>query len=68
MPLNRPSSPSFLIMNCMTSIKLLNGFPCREGGGLDWSPTFATISGCVAIVARDFEIAPRTAVVSTHQC
>jgi hypothetical protein len=41
-------------------MKLLKGLPWREGGGFDCRPTFATISGCVAIVARDFDIAPRT--------
>jgi hypothetical protein len=44
----------------MTSMKLLNGLPFRDGGGFDCNPTFATMSGCVAMVARDFEIAPRT--------
>jgi hypothetical protein len=47
-------------MNSMTSMKLLNGLPFRDGGGFDCNPTFATMSGWVAIVARDFEIAPRT--------
>lgn len=44
----------------MTSPKLLNGFPCRSGGGRDCKPTFATISGCVAMVANIFERAPST--------
>jgi len=60
MPLKRPKRPSFLMMNCMTSMKLLNGFPCRDGGGLDCKPTLATIKGWVTIVAMDLDIAPRT--------
>ncbi len=44
----------------MTSMKLLNGFPFLEGGGLDCKPTLATMSGWVAIVAKAFDVAPRT--------
>jgi len=47
----------------ITSVKDLKGLPFRSGGGFDWSPTLATMSGCVQIVARDFERAPST---STH--
>jgi len=48
------------MMNSMTSTKLLNGFPCRDGGGLDCRPTLATIRGWVTIVAMDLDIAPST--------
>lgn len=48
------------MMKLITSEKLLNGFNLRLRGALDCNPTLATISGCVAMVARDFEIAPST--------
>lgn len=60
MPLNRPRTPSFSTINRITSPKLLNGLPFLDGGGLDCRPTFATISGCVAMVASAFDKAPRT--------
>jgi hypothetical protein len=60
MPLKSPNNPSFSTMKRITSMKLLKGFPFRDGGGLDCSPTLATMSGWVAIVASDFDIAPRT--------
>lgn len=44
----------------MTSVKLLNRLPSRAGGGRDWRPTLATISGCVAMVASAFDAAPKT--------
>lgn len=59
-PLKSPPSPSCSIMKFITSIKLLNGFPFLAGGGLDCNPTLATMSGWVTIVARDFDMAPRT--------
>ncbi len=34
-PLKSPKIPSFFTMNCITSMKLLKGFPCRDGGGFD---------------------------------
>ncbi len=60
MPLKSPRIPSLCTINSMTSMKLLNGLPFRDGGGFDCNPTFATMSGWVAMVAKDFEIAPRT--------
>lgn len=39
----------------------INGFPFREGGGLDWSPIFATIIGCVISMAMAFDNIPKTA-------
>lgn len=63
MPLNSPNHPSCSTMKAMTSPKVLNGTPFRAGGGLDCRPTFATINGCVAIVANDFDMAPRTATL-----
>ena len=64
MPLNNAKGPSFSIMYNITSIKLLNGLPSLAGGGRDWRPTFATISGWVAMVASAFDAAPRTATLS----
>ena len=64
MPLNKPSKPSFLTMNRMTSGNDLKGLPILAGGGLDCRPTFATMSGCVQSVANDFDMAPRTECVS----
>lgn len=67
-PLNNPRTPSFSYMNCSTSQKLLNGLPFLDGGGLDCRPTFATMRGCVATVARALDSAPRTIaeLVSFH--
>lgn len=62
MPLKRLSSPSCSAIWRRTSMKLLKGLPCRLGGGFDCRQTLATIMGCVAIVARAFERAPRTKV------
>src|SRR5271154_6361940 len=61
MPLKRANGPSCSTMNSMTSMKPLNFLPSREGGGRDCRPTFATIRGWVAIVARVFDMAPSTA-------
>lgn len=61
MPLNSAIGPSCSTMYDITSKKLLNGMPFLAGGGRDCRPTFATISGCVAIVARALDIAPSTA-------
>ena len=44
----------------MTSTKLLKRLPSLAGGGRDCSPTFATINGCVAMVANAFDAAPKT--------
>lgn len=63
-PLKRPSGPSLAAIYRMTSLKVLNGLPSRPGGGRDWRPTLATMRGWVAIVARAFERAPRTARIS----
>lgn len=60
MPLNNPKGPSCSITYDMTSTKLLNRLPSLAGGGRDWRPTLATISGCVAIVANTFDAAPKT--------
>ena len=60
MPLNKARGPSCSMIYDITSIKLLNGLPWRAGGGRDCSPTFATMSGCVAIVANALDAAPRT--------
>lgn len=48
------------MMNCITSMKLLKDLPFRDGGGFDCNPTLATMSGWVAMVAKDFEMAPST--------
>lgn len=69
MPLNKLMGPSFSMMNCMTSTKVLNGFPWRAGGGFDCRPTLATIRGCVTMVARALDIAPRAGgYVSSSYC
>ena len=60
MPLNNAESPSCSMMYDMTSIKLLKRLPSLAGGGRDWRPTLATISGCVAMVANAFDAAPKT--------
>ena len=60
MPLNNAKGPSCSTMYDITSMKLLKYLPSLAGGGRDWRPTFATISGCVAIVANAFEAAPKT--------
>jgi hypothetical protein len=51
---------------CITSVNVLNGFPFLAGGGFDCSPTFATMSGCVAIVASALDMEPKTNHVSIH--
>ncbi len=57
------------MMNCITSIKLLKDLPFRDGGGFDCNPTFATMSGWVVTVAKDFEMAPKTeGQVSARYC
>jgi hypothetical protein len=66
MPLKRPNRPSCSMMYAMTSPNVLKGFPFRDGGGLDCNPTFATINGCVAMVASDFDIAPSTTIRSAR--
>lgn len=60
MPLKSAKGPSCSIMYDMTSMKLLKRLPSLAGGGRDWRPTFATISGCVAMVANAFDAAPKT--------
>lgn len=59
-PLNNARGPSCSIMYDMTSMKLSKRLPPLAGGGRDWRPTFATISGCVTIVANAFDAAPKT--------
>lgn len=59
-PLKSPSRPSCSTIYFITSTKLLKGLPSLAGGGLDCSPTFATIRGCVAMVASALDIAPST--------
>lgn len=60
--MKRLVTPSLSMMNFMTSPKLVKGFPFLDGGGFDCRPTFATMRGWVAMVARAFDMAPRTAV------
>ena len=60
MPLNNAKGPSCSITYDMTSTKLLKRLPSLAGGGRDWRPTLATISGCVAMVASAFDAAPKT--------
>lgn len=67
MPLNNAKSPSCSMMYDMTSIKLLKRLPSLAGGGRDWRPTLATISGCVAMVANAFDAAPKTTYALASQ-
>ncbi len=67
MPLNNAKGPSCSIMYAMTSVKLLKRLPSLDGGGRDWRPTLATISGCVAMVANAFDAAPKTTKASVKQ-
>lgn len=64
MPLNKRAIPSYSTIWAITSVKDLNGRPCRSGGGFDCRPTLATIRGCVARVAQTLESAPRTDIMS----
>ena len=67
-PLNKDKGPSCSMIYDITSKKFLNGLPCLSAGGLDCSPTLATISGCVTMVAKAFDIAPSTVLQSVfHQ-
>ena len=65
--MNNARRPSCSTMYDMTSTKLLNGLPSLAGGGRDCRPTFATISGCVAIVANAFDAAPKTTKALARQ-
>lgn len=67
MPLNNAKGPSCSMMYDMTSVKLLKRLPSLAGGGRDWRPTLATISGCVAMVAKAFDAAPKTMKALTSQ-
>ena len=58
--MNNAKDPSCSTMYDMTSVKLLKCLPFLAGGGRDWRPTLATISGCVIIVANAFDAAPKT--------
>ncbi len=66
-PLNNAKGPSCSTMYDMTSMKLLKRLPSLAGGGRDWRPTLATISGCVAMVANAFDAAPKTTYALANQ-